>query len=73
MFCSKNVRCLLGVACYVLWSLGLTVFHSEFILNHMPRWNKERTKNLDVFRGCEISERGGIWNGRDILLARLNE
>ena len=26
--CSKNVGCLLGVACYVLWSFGLTVFHS---------------------------------------------
>ena len=33
MFYSKNVGCLLGVACYVLWSFDLTVFHSEFILN----------------------------------------
>ena len=37
MFCSKNVGCLLGVACYVLWSFGLTVFDSAFILNYMPK------------------------------------
>ena len=42
MFCSKNVGCLSGVACYVLWSFGLTVFHSEFILNCLPRWKKEQ-------------------------------
>jgi hypothetical protein len=40
-FCFKNVECLWGVACYVLWSYGLIVFHSEFILN-MPRLSKDQ-------------------------------
>jgi hypothetical protein len=40
-FCSKNVECLWGVACYVLWSYGLIVFHSEFLLN-MPRLSKDQ-------------------------------
>ena len=45
MFCSKNVGCLLGVAtvaCYILRSFGLNVLCSEFILNYMPRLNKEQ-------------------------------
>ena len=31
------------------------MFHSEFILNYMPRWNKEQS--LDVLRACKILER----------------
>ena len=72
MFCSKNVGCLLGVACYVLWCFGLTVFHSEFILICQ---DGIKNKELDVLRACKISERSGIWKRMPgiILLPGLNE
>ena len=54
---------LLGVACYVLWSFGLTVFHSEFILNYMPRGNKEQSvwMCLEHVRFQNAAEFGREW------------
>ena len=57
----------------LLWTFGLTVFHSKFILNYMPRWNKEQS--LDVLRALKILEPSGIWKRMPgiILLSRLIE
>ena len=75
MFCSKNVGCLLGVGCYVLWSFGLTACVSFGVYFELYVKMEQRTESLDVLRACKISERGGIWNRMAgiILLSRLNE
>jgi hypothetical protein len=75
-FCSKNVECLWGVACYVLWSYGLIVFHSEFILN-MPRLSKDQRvwvclEHARFQNAEEVRRRDGRVVGV-IFLPQLNE